>query len=98
MAGVQRFPPGFRTEAIATDGATIHVRIGGQGPAVICLHGFGDTGDMWAPLAAVLVHDHAVVLPDLRGIGLSSHPRSRGPQKNSGRRTCPPSPQSPDPG
>src|SRR5712671_8171526 len=74
MAGVQRFPSGFRTEEIATDGATIHVRVGGQGPAVICLHGFGDTGDMWAPLAAALVHDHAVVVPDLRGMGLSSHP------------------------
>jgi predicted nucleic acid-binding protein len=35
-------------------GATIHVRVGGRGPAVVMLHGFGDTGDMWAPLAAGL--------------------------------------------
>jgi len=59
---------------IPTDGATIHVRVGGQGPAVVMLHGFGDTGDMWAPVAAVLVHNHTVVVPDLRGMGLSSHP------------------------
>ena len=39
------------------------------------LHGFGDTGDMWAPVAAVLIPNHTVVVPDLRGMGLSSHPQ-----------------------
>jgi pimeloyl-ACP methyl ester carboxylesterase len=73
-AEIQQFPSSFRTEEIQTDGATIHVRVAGKGPAVVMLHGFGDTGDMWAPVAAVLVHDHAVIVPDLRGIGLSSHP------------------------
>jgi pimeloyl-ACP methyl ester carboxylesterase len=73
-AEIQQFPLSFRTEEIQTDGATIHVRVAGKGPAVVMLHGFGDTGDMWAPVAAVLVHDHTVIVPDLRGIGLSSHP------------------------
>ena len=50
-AAVRPFPPSFHTEEIKTDGATIHVRVGGKGPAVVMLHGFGDTGDMWAPLA-----------------------------------------------
>src|SRR3974390_2503820 len=68
------FPADFRAQKIRTDGATIHVRIGGKGPAVVMLHGFGDTGDMWAPAAAALVFDHTVVVPDLRGMGLSSHP------------------------
>jgi pimeloyl-ACP methyl ester carboxylesterase len=68
------FPASFRTQDIRTDGATLHVRIGGQGPAVVLLHGFGDTGDMWAPLAADLARDHTVVIPDLRGMGLSSQP------------------------
>src|SRR4249920_549895 len=71
---VQPFPPDFRTEDIATGGATIHVRVGGSGPAVVMLHGFADTGDMWAPLAAKLAKDHTVIVPDLRGMGLSSHP------------------------
>src|SRR5215467_9803892 len=44
------------------------------GAAVLLLHGFGDTGDMWVPLAEALVKDHAVIVPDLRGMGLSSHP------------------------
>ncbi len=76
MTKILPFPPGFRTDEIATDGATIHVRSGGQGPAVVALHGFGDTGDMWAPLAADLMRDHAVIVPDLRGMGLSSHPEN----------------------
>jgi Alpha/beta hydrolase family len=74
VAEFQRFPPSFHTEEIETDGATIYVRIGGQGSAIVMLHGFGDTGDMWAPLAAALMHDHTVIVPDLRGMGLSSHP------------------------
>ena len=72
--GVQPFPSGFRTEEIKNDDATIHVRVGGDGPAVVMLHGFADTGDMWAPLATALAPEHTVVVPDLRGMGLSSHP------------------------
>jgi pimeloyl-ACP methyl ester carboxylesterase len=73
-AQVQPFPASFRTQDIQTEGATLHVRVGGQGPPVVLLHGFGDTGDMWAPLAADLARDHTVVVPDLRGMGLSSQP------------------------
>src|SRR5215467_8400044 len=75
-ARIQPFPAGFRTQEIKTDGATIHVRVGGHGPAVVLLHGFGDTGDMWAPVAAALAGGHMIVVPDLRGMGLSSHPES----------------------
>ena len=73
-ADVPPYPSTFKTSEIKTRGATIHVRVGGSGPAVVLLHGFGDTGDMWAPLAAELVRDHRVVVPDLRGMGLSSKP------------------------
>src|ERR1700722_5980581 len=73
------FPRSFQARNIKTNGATIHVRHGGnghggKGSAVVLLHGFGDTGDMWAPVAAALAEDHTVVVPDLRGMGLSSHP------------------------
>ena len=73
-AAVKPCPASFQVREIRTDGAVIHVRVGGRGPAVLLLHGFGDSGDMWEPLAAVLVKDHTVVVPDLRGMGLSSHP------------------------
>ena len=84
MGGVQRFPSGFRTEEIKSDGAIIHVRVGGHGPAVVMLHGFADTGDMWAPLAAALAPEHTVVVPDLRGMGLSSHPDGGYDKKTQG--------------
>jgi len=71
---LEPLPSGFHTQDIKTNGTILHVRIGGQGPAVVMLHGFGDTGDMWAPAAAVLVKNHTVVVPDLRGMGLSAHP------------------------
>jgi pimeloyl-ACP methyl ester carboxylesterase len=75
-AGVVSFPAVFQTREIETNDVTIHVRAGGHGPAVVLLHGFGTTGDMWAPLAAALVADHTVIVPDLRGLGLSSKPAS----------------------
>jgi pimeloyl-ACP methyl ester carboxylesterase len=68
------FPAGFKTQDIATNGATIHVRTGGKGPAVVLLHGYGETGDMWIPMAKDLARDHFVIVPDLRGLGLSSKP------------------------
>lgn len=66
------FPNTFHTQEVATNGTTIHVRVGGVGPAVVLLHGYGDTGDMWAPLAADLARNHTVIVPDLRGMGLSA--------------------------
>ena len=66
------FPDAFRTQEIASNGTTIHMRIGGKGPAVVLVHGYGDTGDMWAPLAEALMRDHTVIVPDLRGMGLSA--------------------------
>ena len=66
------FPSSFQTKDIPVNHTTIHVRVGGAGPAVLLIHGYGDTGDMWAPLAADLVRDHTVIVPDLRGMGLSA--------------------------
>ena len=76
------FPAAFRMEDIATNGTTLHVRIGGKGPAVVMLHGFADTGDMWAPAATELAKTHMVIVPDLRGMGLSAHPDTGYTKKN----------------
>src|SRR5258708_26769587 len=40
---------------------------------------------MWEPLAATLVKDHKVIVPDLRGMGLSAHPESGYTKKNQAR-------------
>lgn len=74
MAQVPPFPAAFQSRDMAANGTTLHVRVGGAGPAVVLLHGYGETGDMWVPLAAALMKDHTVVVPDLRGMGLSAHP------------------------
>lgn len=83
-AKIEKFAPAIKAQAIQVDGATIHVRVGGKGPAVVMLHGFGDTGDMWAPLANALVKDHTVIVPDLRGMGLSSYPNVGYDKKTQG--------------
>jgi pimeloyl-ACP methyl ester carboxylesterase len=68
------WPATFRAKQMPVSDGTQYVRIGGTGPAVVLLHGFGDTGDMWVPLAEILMKDHTVIVPDPRGMGLSSHP------------------------
>lgn len=81
-AAVTPFPPSFKSQTIAVNGTQLFVRVGGKGPAVVLLHGFGDSGDMWAPIAAKLVADHTVIVPDLRGMGLSGHPDTGYSKKN----------------
>jgi pimeloyl-ACP methyl ester carboxylesterase len=68
------YPETFRGRQIATNGTKLHVRVGGSGPGAVLLHGYGETGDMWVPLAEDLRRDHTVVVPDLRGMGLSAKP------------------------
>ena len=84
LSAVPPYPAAFKTQEITTNGATIHVRVGGHGPAVVLLHGYGETGDMWSPLAADLVRDHTVIVPDLRGLGLSSKPAGGFDKKTQG--------------
>lgn len=83
-AQVVAFPSSFKTQEIKTNGTTIHVRVGGKGPPVVLLHGYGETGDMWGPMAADLARDHTVVVPDLRGMGLSSKPKGGYDKKMQG--------------
>ncbi len=68
-------PSGFQAKTIhSPEGADIFVRWGGKGPVTLLLHGYAENSDSWAPLAADLMKDHTVVVPDLRGIGRSSKP------------------------
>ena len=68
-------PKTFKARTIASpEGANIFVRSGGAGPVVVLLHGYAETSDSWAPLAAELAKTFTVVVPDLRGMGRSSRP------------------------
>ena len=84
-AKIEEFPSSFHTQMVKSGDAEIYVRVGGKGPAVVMLHGFADTGDMWAPLAKAMMADHTIIVPDLRGMGLSSHPPSGYDKKTQGR-------------
>ena len=46
VAGITPFPASFHTQMVPTNGTSLYVRVGGKGPAVVLLHGFGETGDM----------------------------------------------------
>jgi len=80
-ARVEKFPRGFHIQRIKSDGTTLYVRVGGKGPAVVMLHGFADTGDMWAPLAKALYKTHTVIVPDLRGMGYSTQAKGGNDKK-----------------
>src|ERR1700704_3122885 len=70
-------PSSFQARTIhSPEAADIFVRWGGKGPVVVLIHGYAENSDSWAPLAADLMKDHTVVVPDLRGIGKSSKPES----------------------
>jgi pimeloyl-ACP methyl ester carboxylesterase len=84
-AEVPPFPSSFKTATVATNGANLFVRTGGHGPAVVLLHGYGETGDMWSALAGALMANHTVIVPDLRGMGLSDHPAGGYDKMNEAR-------------
>lgn len=66
---------GFELTERDGDGARLRVRHGGDGPAVLLLHGHPRTHATWHRVAPLLVAaGHTVVCPDLRGYGRSSKP------------------------
>ncbi len=67
---------GFSTHQISTEGVTIHLATGGNGPPLLLLHGYPQTHHMWHRIAPPLARDYTLVMPDLRGYGDSSKPKS----------------------
>jgi haloacetate dehalogenase len=67
--------PGFETRRLRVNGVTIHCVAGGQGPALLLLHGYPQSHVMWHRIAPTLARHYSVVCPDLRGYGDSSKPR-----------------------
>src|ERR1700759_3338380 len=53
--------------------AFIHV---GRGPAILLIHGIGDSSDTWRDVISVLARHHTVIAPDLLGHGRSDKPRA----------------------
>jgi haloacetate dehalogenase len=68
--------PGFESHWIDTDAGKIFARSCGSGPALLLLHGFGETHAAWRKIAPQLAKRFRVVAMDLRGYGWSSAPES----------------------
>jgi pimeloyl-ACP methyl ester carboxylesterase len=51
-------------------------RLVGSGPALLLLHGIGDSSESWLPVIDALARDHTVIAPDLLGHGGSDKPRA----------------------
>ncbi len=64
---------------ITLDDVTLKVRDLGAGEAVVLLHGWPDTGDLWRhQTPALAAAGYRVIVPDLRGFGESSKPQEVG--------------------
>ena len=64
----------FHRERVIIGDAEYHVTVGGQGDPVLLLHGFPQTSLCWEQVAAQLMTEHCIVMPDLRGYGESRAP------------------------
>lgn len=51
-------------------------RMAGSGPAILLIHGIGDSSATWADLIPELARNHTVIAPDLLGHGASDKPRA----------------------
>ena len=75
-AETEQLPPGFTEKSATVNGVRINYKIGGQGPAVVLLHGYAETSHMLLPLMPQLATSHTVIVPDLRGAGNSERPEA----------------------
>src|SRR5437764_7638570 len=64
----------LRSRWVEVEGARLHMRVGGNGPPVVLVHGFGVSGSYMVPLARELVSSYSVYAVDLPGHGQSSRP------------------------
>ena len=68
------FFEGFMLGMHAVGDGELRVRIGGEGPPLLLLHGNPQTHAMWHAVAPALARTHTVICPDLRGYGGSFKP------------------------
>jgi pimeloyl-ACP methyl ester carboxylesterase len=62
---------GLERQSLETEAGRLVYWEGGEGPPVVLLHGSGDAGGTWAAVAADLVGDYRLLIPDLAGHGAS---------------------------
>ncbi len=79
-AGCPRFhagpPPGAPATArfVEVDGVALHTRVAGSGPAVLFIHGYASSMEMWRGVFERVARDHRAIAVDLKGFGWSARP------------------------
>jgi pimeloyl-ACP methyl ester carboxylesterase len=73
--GVRREGP-FRIRYVTVHGYRRAYVMAGAGPALLLVHGIGDSSDTWRPVFDELARYHTVIAPDLLGHGRSEKPRA----------------------
>ncbi len=63
------FMTGMSRSTVRANGVRMNVWTGGEGPALILLHGYPQTGQMWHKVSPALMKEFSLVIPDLRGYG-----------------------------
>ena len=66
----------WRQDVLQIDGLTVRYQVGGQGPPVLLLHGWGGAIESFAPVLDDLQRSYTVAAFDLPGFGKSSLPSS----------------------
>jgi len=67
---------GFVSQTVAMDGSTLHYWVGGEGPPLLMLHGFGGDGlSTWRLQMAKLSETRTLIVPDLLWFGESHSDR-----------------------
>ncbi len=61
----------MQTNTVNFKGSSIFYKVTGEGPLVVLLHGFGETGNVWQGQVEVLKSRLRLIIPDLPGSGLS---------------------------
>ncbi len=64
--------------SVQVGSATIAYRVQGHGPAMMLVHGYPLSGELFSKNRAALARHYTVVTPDLRGFGSSTTPDTKG--------------------
>jgi pimeloyl-ACP methyl ester carboxylesterase len=77
-SGASQLPPGFgdtfTSSLVEANGLRQHVVTGGDGPALLLVHGWPESWYAWRLVMPALANDFSVVAVDQRGMGLSDKP------------------------
>ncbi|WP_189768551.1 alpha/beta fold hydrolase [Streptomyces tauricus] len=72
MPSTSSRPAAVELRRVTANGVDLNVALAGEGPAVLLLHGFPHTWELWTDIMDGLADRHRVIAPDLRGFGASA--------------------------